>query len=122
MALITHLRLRRSKCELIIGFKKGMYKETGNSGVTAMVGQTICMMLDSDLPFERMMIAFSHEMVHVKQLAKGTLKTWFEGAEEFTFWCGKRIDTNKLRYIDKPWEAQAFKMQEINLRQALPIN
>lgn len=44
----------------------------------------------------------AHEMVHVKQLAKGELN------DDHTRWQGKKINSDKIDYMDLPWEAEAF--------------
>jgi hypothetical protein len=56
----------------------------------------------------------AHEMVHVRQMAKGILKVTSKG----TFWRGKKY-TKSTPYLDQPWEQQAFGMQEIVFRRAI---
>ena len=59
-------------------------------------------------------LTLAHEMVHVKQLAKGILKNKQNGVN---IWAGKRY-TNKIAYLDMPWEIEAFSKQELILRRA----
>ena len=59
-------------------------------------------------------LTLAHEMVHVKQLAKGILKNKQNGVN---IWAGKRY-TNKVAYLDMPWEIEAFSKQELILRRA----
>jgi len=56
----------------------------------------------------------AHEMVHVRQMAKGILKSVKNGHT----WAGKRY-SNKTKYLDMPWEQDAFARQEIIFRRAL---
>lgn len=49
-----------------------------------------------------------HEMVHVMQTAKGTLKDRFRGGYK-KFWKGK--DYTGTPYSKLPWERQAYRMQ-----------
>ena len=56
----------------------------------------------------------AHEMVHVKQLAKGVLKTRKTGS---FIWAGKRY-SKKTEYLSMPWEIEAFSKQELILRRA----
>ena len=56
----------------------------------------------------------AHEMVHVRQMAKGILKVTRKG----TFWRGKKYKKS-TPYLDQPWEVQAFGMQEIVFRRAI---
>jgi hypothetical protein len=53
-------------------------------------------------------------MVHVKQMAKGTLKSTKNGT---TIWAGKKY-SKKTEYLSMPWEIEAFSRQELILRRA----
>lgn len=57
----------------------------------------------------------AHEMVHVRQLAKGLMK-FLPGQNRI--WMGK-LYTKKTKYLDQPWELDAFARQEILLRRAI---
>lgn len=59
-------------------------------------------------------LTLAHEMVHVKQIAKGTLKTRKTGSY---IWAGKRY-SKKTEYLSMPWEIEAFSKQELILRRA----
>lgn len=48
-----------------------------------------------------------HEMVHVKQYAKGELRHRYNGQQ----WKAKVV-SNKVDYMDLPWEKEAFKLEE----------
>jgi len=61
--------------------------------------------LRKDLPKRKQLITIAHEMVHVKQYAKGELKYLFKGGHDK--WQGKIIP-RKTHYFDKPWEIEAF--------------
>lgn len=58
-------------------------------------------------------LTLAHEMVHVKQMAKGTFKQY--GSKNY--WAGKLI-SKKTHYLDQPWEIEAFSRQELILRRA----
>jgi hypothetical protein len=60
-------------------------------------------------------LTLAHEMVHVKQMAKGTLKPRGGGVN---IWAGKKYG-KKTKYLDMPWELDAFARQEIILRRAI---
>ena len=62
-----------------------------------------------------MALTLSHEMVHVRQLAKGQMKFL---PNEARIWKGKRY-SKKTKYLDMPWEIDAFSKQEILLRRAI---
>lgn len=59
-------------------------------------------------------VTLAHEMVHVKQLAKGTLKQ-VKGAN---YWKGKRYRKNH-KYLNLPWEIEAFSKQELLFRRVI---
>lgn len=50
---------------------------------------------------ERLM-TLAHELVHIKQYAKMELN------EEMNRWHGKFVDSDKIPYIDQPWEIEAY--------------
>lgn len=56
----------------------------------------------------------AHEMVHVRQMAKGILKVTNKG----TFWRGRKY-TKSTPYLHLPWEVDAFSRQEIVFRRAI---
>jgi hypothetical protein len=56
----------------------------------------------------------AHEMVHVKQLVCGTLKS----VNGVRYWRGRRY-TRRTKYMNCPWELDAFARQEILFRRAL---
>jgi hypothetical protein len=58
-------------------------------------------------------ITLAHEMVHVRQLAKGILKQH----KSCNIWAGKKYG-KKTAYLDMPWEIDAFSRQELILRRA----
>jgi hypothetical protein len=60
-------------------------------------------------------LTLAHEMVHVRQMAKGFLKTAKNGSAT---WCGKTY-SKKTKYLDMPWEQDAFARQEIIFRKSI---
>lgn len=52
-----------------------------------------------------------HEMVHVKQYVRGELKEKFNPVHR-RFWKGELVP-EEVAYLELPWEAEAFEMQEI---------
>jgi len=59
----------------------------------------------------------AHEMVHVRQLAKGQMKFL---PNQSRVWMGKRY-SKKTHYLDQPWELDAFARQEILFRKAIEL-
>ena len=89
----------------------------GNQGITVDLSElTGCYMvvIAPTRKLKDIGLTLAHEMVHVKQLAKGILKNKQNGVN---IWAGKRY-TNKIAYLDMPWEIEAFSKQELILRRA----
>ena len=63
--------------------------------------------LDSSLSWATILENLAHEMVHVKQWARGELKDVMLG-HSLCKWKGVVIDTDKMDYYDSPWEIEAF--------------
>ena len=59
-------------------------------------------------------VTLAHELVHVRQLAKGILKITPQGKK----WRGK-FYSKRTPYLDQPWEQEAFARQEIVFRRAI---
>ena len=62
-------------------------------------------------------LTLAHEMVHVRQLAKGQMKFLPNQAR---IWMGKRYN-KRTHYLDQPWELDAFARQEILFRKAIEL-
>ena len=60
-------------------------------------------------------LTLAHELVHVRQMAKGFLKSVGYGAHT---WAGKRY-SKSTPYLSRPWEVDAFSRQEIIFRRAV---
>jgi hypothetical protein len=61
--------------------------------------------VDPSLGKRNMLLALAHEMVHVKQYAKGELKDYARSNK--TKWKTEVIDPDKVDYWDFPWEIEA---------------
>jgi hypothetical protein len=109
-SMISQLGLSRSRKTLLITVEKcdGMgatypldpinsYVVTINPGKLKDVGLTL-----------------AHEMVHVRQMAKGILKS-DKGSH---VWKGKKYN-KRTKYLDQPWEIDAFSKQELIFRKAI---
>jgi hypothetical protein len=70
--------------------------------------------IQSKMSIKDVGLTLAHEMVHVRQMAKGILKT-INGTHH---WAGKRY-TKRTKYLDQPWEQDAFARQEIVFRKAI---
>ena len=61
--------------------------------------------IDKNLSKRNMLIALAHEMIHVKQYARGELKDYLRVNK--SKWNGEIIDPQEVDYWDQPWEIEA---------------
>jgi hypothetical protein len=119
-SFIEQLGLVNSKRAVLVKVTKDL--EDDFQGVTMNIEIADCMMIllkppKRLTPISTMEMAstLAHEMVHVKQLAKGQMKFL---PNEARIWKGKRY-SKKTKYLDMPWEIDAFSKQELLLRRAI---
>lgn len=63
--------------------------------------------IDSKLNKKETLLALAHEMVHLKQYAKGEMKDIFRPAK-MTKWLGEKYLTDEIDYWEQPWEIEAY--------------
>lgn len=106
---IQELNLSNSKYTLLVFFDRGMAKREEMRGTVSKIGpKGLCMVIDSSLDFERLLITIAHEMVHVKQYAKGQVQHSARGKTRY--WMGKTV---RKEYYDQPWELEAFSKERV---------
>ena len=111
--MLKELKLTRSRKTLLI--KVSNKDLDGQEGATApldMIDAYVVLIKPKNL--KDMGITLAHEMIHVKQLAKGTLKQ----VDGVNYWKGKRYRKNH-KYLNLPWEIEAFSKQELLFRRTL---
>lgn len=114
-SMVTQLKLDNCQKALLIR----LYDECdGNEGITldlsAITGAYL-MVIKPKRKLKDIALTLAHEMVHVKQMAKGTLKTATNGCQ---VWAGKQYSQDTA-YLSRPWEIEAFSRQELILRRAI---
>jgi hypothetical protein len=111
--MIKQLGLTRSKKLLFVKVVREQLDD--NDGLTSNLAQfgAIVILLKPQ-SFEKLGVTLAHEMVHVKQMAKGTLKT----VKGINYWNGRRY-SKRTKYLDQPWEIEAFSKQELIFRRAI---
>jgi hypothetical protein len=62
----------------------------------------------SNIRLRKILETVAHEMVHIKQYAKGEMKDLISRPANIRKWQGKEIDTNTISYWDLPWEIEAY--------------
>jgi hypothetical protein len=67
-------------------------------------------MIDFHPSRRKYLMSLAHEMVHIKQYARGQLGPVIVG--KTTRWMGERVDEERTHYYDLPWEIEAFGREE----------
>ena len=111
--LIKQLKLERSRKFVLIEIARGITPNCYGS-TTNLPGLDSYVIALRPQRWEDLGSTLAHEMVHVKQFAKGQLHT--EGDKNY--WMGERV-THRVKYLDQPWEVEAFQRQEILFRRAV---
>lgn len=63
--------------------------------------------IDNTLPLAEFLQTIMHEMVHVKQWAKGEMYRLHSQKGQVYRWCGDKIKIDNYDYYDYPWEIEA---------------
>ena len=119
-SMITQLGLDNSKKAVLVKVTDDV--EPGMHGATLYIEVAECYLVLLRKPKRltadaliNMSTTLAHEMVHVRQLAKGQMKF---AKNQSRIWMGK-LYTKKTKYLDQPWELDAFARQEIIARRAI---
>ena len=119
-SMISQLGLTRSRRAVLVKITSDVPE--GLDGATMHIDVADCYLVLikqprrlTQLVLLNMATTLAHEMVHVRQLAKGQLKYL---PREAKLWLGCRY-TKKTRYLDQPWEQDAFARQEMIVRRAI---
>jgi len=109
-SMIEQLNLQNSRKLLMV-----KVDSIPSQGVTIpMEGLDTYLVVINKQDITQMGLTLAHEMVHVKQMAKGILKSHAKGNK----WNGK-LYSKKTKYLDQPWEQDAFAKQELIFRRAI---
>ncbi len=110
-SMIKQLGLSNSRKSLLIRIAR----ECDGMGMTVPLdGLDSYVIVIKPMKLKDVGLTLAHEMTHVRQMAKGILKT----VNGSTYWNGKKY-SKKTPYLDQPWEVDAFARQEIIFRKAI---
>jgi TfoX/Sxy family transcriptional regulator of competence genes len=110
------LNLTKSKYKVCIVTDPKL-KAEGNNGLCAKTDdREITIALYSRLNTHKMLYTLAHEMVHVKQIAKGQYSYTRKGKTFKQYWLGKRVIAS---YLDRPWEIEAFQRESLLVEKLL---
>ena len=121
-SFIKQLGLTNSKRAVLVKVTKDLDKDFQGATMNIEVADCMIVLIKppkrlTPMSLMDMSSTLAHEMVHVKQLAKGQMKLL---PNEVRMWKGKRY-SKKTKYLDMPWEIDAFSKQELLLRRALEL-
>lgn len=112
-SIIEQLGLERSRRFVLIEI--GRSAGVGNDGITVpLPGLDSYVIALKSGRLCNIGATLAHEMVHVRQLARGLLRM-HRGRR---YWRGKLV-SSRVPYLDTPWERDAFACQELIFRKAL---
>ena len=110
-SMIQQLSLQNSRKSLLVRIAN----ECEGMGMTVPLnGLDSYVVVVKPMKLKDLGLTLAHEMVHVRQMSKGILQI----VNGINYWRGKRY-TKKTKYLEQPWELDAFARQEIIFRKAI---
>lgn len=95
--------------DIYVNFEKGLRKNIGDAEccneTDAGPAREFTISLDDSMGKRRTLIALAHEMVHVKQYARGEMR-YIKSRRQVKF--NKQYYNNDYFYFERPWEIEAF--------------
>jgi hypothetical protein len=111
-SMLDQLKLASSSKSLVISLESDC-KSLGLTVDIAGIGYMV--VINPKQSFKDLALTLAHELVHVRQMAKGIM---FELGEGYKLWSGK-VYGPETPYLDQPWECDAFANQELIMRRAI---
>lgn len=109
---IKEMNLSRSRYFLAVITDRNVVRDHGiNGGVIQSAPDVIGMVLDNRLPVRQLVQTIAHEMVHVKQIARGRLQNRVVKNELVNVWRGQVYAAEDLAYHRRPWKLEAFRQE-----------
>lgn len=101
----------RNKLIIDIHFKKNLFKDQNTYGNCIWEDEhrnsrEFTINMEPNQKISLLLNTLAHELVHVKQWAKGEYYELISQPKVYKF-NGKRVDTSKVDYWDTPWEIEA---------------
>ena len=100
--------------DININLKKTLLDKDGHEGTAIWEDESIrpkefTITLDSGCTIRNILITLAHEMVHVKQWAKGEMYEYVE--RDMVRFNNTKFNMSNINYWDYPWEIEAFGRQ-----------
>jgi len=102
---------KQNKLNIVVTFKKGLFEKTNQYANCIWEDEhyrpfDFTIQIDPDQKIQLLLNSLAHELVHVKQWAKGEFYQLQRETNVYKF-NGQRWDTDKVDYWDTPWEIEA---------------
>ena len=111
-SMLTQLKLNNSSKCFVINLEKNGDNFGTTIPIDAVGGYMI--LINPSKKLAEIARTVAHELVHLKQMAKGQLKH----TPDHYIWMGKKYPKTTA-YLDMPWEQEAFAKQELIMRRAI---
>jgi hypothetical protein len=119
-SIVKQLNLQRSKAAVLVKVTNDF--DGDSIGMALRVEAADCFLILLRPPkratletMKNLTKILAHEMVHVRQIARGMLKY---AKNRDPIWMGKRY-SKKTPYYDQPWEIDAYSKEELIMRRAI---
>lgn len=104
-------KAKQNKLNIVVTFKKGLFEKTNQYANCIWEDEhyrpfDFTIQIDPDQKIQLLLNSLAHELVHVKQWAKGEFYQLQRETNVYKF-NGQRWDTDKVDYWDTPWEIEA---------------
>jgi hypothetical protein len=108
---LSQLNLDGFKHRVVISLIPHVCRDSNSNGYFLKVCDGLYqVVLDSRLEMTQCLRTLAHELVHVKQSARGHYQTKISrNGKEKRYWLGKHV---VAKYEDQPWEREAFRREE----------
>jgi hypothetical protein len=102
---------KQDKLNILVEFEKDLFKNTNQFANCIWEDEPyrpfdFTIQIDPDQKIQLLLNSLAHELVHVKQWAKGEFYQLQRERSVYKF-NGQRFDTEKIDYWDTPWEIEA---------------
>jgi hypothetical protein len=114
-SIVEQCGLTRSTAAVLIKVTKDTPEGYEGSAIPVFFLKNTYMILIKPASYKDLAVTLAHEMVHVRQMAKGMLVL---NSKKGHTWMGKKYSP-KTPYLKQPWELDALAKQEIIMRRAI---
>jgi hypothetical protein len=116
-SIVKQCGLTRSTAAVLIKVTKDIQEGFEGGAIPFPLVKGAYVILIKPASLKDIAVTLAHEMVHIRQMAKGMLVL---NSKKGHTWMGKKYSP-KTPYLDQPWELDALAKQEIIMRRAIEL-